>query len=565
MRLLGLLLALAALAPAQALAAGEAFTVAGNATGADPVDGRPATSAGINVYPPLAPLPDGTFLVGAYWRVWHVDAQGRLRLVAGTGESASTGDGGPALRASMDVDALAALPGGGYLIGDILHERIRMVDAAGTITTVGGGGTLRGDGVRATQADLDPADVAALPGGGFVVSDYRHRVRAVGPDGIVRTIAGSGKLPQDTRPVRGRATAAAIDPGDLAVAADGSVLIANEAGAQVDRVAPDGTISTLTSGVHPAIVPAGEGEAGFSPQGLAALPDGGFLVSDDPPGVPPGRLWRGAPDGTLAPLAGDGAPIVTAPLGLQQRLTGQDAHRAVLDIPADVATLPDGGILLADGSGDEADGGGFVRYIAPAAPQMLAVAILRDRDRVFRSGRPAVASVALTRPAAVAVTVAGRTAVADLPAGVSRLALPGPPRGRHPLTVKVAATGADGRRAYDRSRIYPSTPFLPEETARAVIAGVRFSASADCRRFSDTRVDCATEDDLDRCWTVSARLVHRRLRWAEYGCGFRRHPRHYTVAPHAARPREWLCDMINATCPPKLFGRVDSAALAPAD
>ena len=101
---------------------------------------QPATSAGINVYPPLAPLPDGTFLVGSYWRVWHVDTQGRLRLTAGTGESASTGDGGPALQASMDVDALAALPGGGYLIGDILHGRIRMVDVDGTITTVGGGG-----------------------------------------------------------------------------------------------------------------------------------------------------------------------------------------------------------------------------------------------------------------------------------------------------------------------------------------------------------------------------------------------------------------------------------------
>jgi hypothetical protein len=565
MRLLGFLLAVAIVAPAQALASGEAFTVAGNATGAETRDGERATNTGINVFPPLAPLPDGTFLVGSYWRVWHVDAQGRLRAVAGNGESASTGDGGPALEASVDVDALAALPGGGYLIHDDLHARIRMVDAAGTISTVGGGGRLRRDGVRATQADLDPADVAALPGGGFVVSDHRHRVRAVGPDGIVRTIAGSGRLPEDTAPVTGRATAAAIDPHDLAVAADGSLLIANEAGAQVDRVAPDGTISTLTAGPHPTIVPAGEGDADFSPEGLAALPDGGFLVTDDPPGVPPGRLWRGAPDGTLTAVAGDGPPIATAPLGLQQRLTGQDAHRAVLDIPVDVATLPDGGILLADGSGDEADGGGFVRYIAPAAPQMLAVAILRDRDRVFRSGRPAVAGVALTRPAAVAVTVAGRTSVANLPAGVSRVALPGPPRGRRPLTVKVAATGADGRRAYDRSRIYPSTPYLPEETARAVIAGVYFSADSDCRRFSATRVDCAVEDDIDRCWTISVRLVHRRLRWAEYGCGFRRHPRRYTLAPHAARPREWLCDRIDATCPPKLFGRVDSAALAPAN
>src|SRR3954462_7655041 len=60
--------------------------------------------------------------------------------------------------------------------------------AAGTI------GGFAGDGGPATAAQLNvPIAVAAGPGGGFLIADFSNaRVRRVGPDGVITTVAGTG-------------------------------------------------------------------------------------------------------------------------------------------------------------------------------------------------------------------------------------------------------------------------------------------------------------------------------------------------------------------------------------
>jgi hypothetical protein len=551
---LTLLIACAA-APAAARAdvGGAIFTIAGADSSHDLEEGQRATSAGLDLVAPVTVLPDGDVLFGADDEVWRIH-EGVLHRVAGSGEVGDAGDGGPARDAELWVDDLAALPDGGFLVADGEDGRIRMVDPRGTITTVAGGGLLRGNGVPAREADIGQSfEVAADPRGGFVLIDDDTRVRRVTPDGRISTIAGTGGSPDVAPDARGQpATSVPLAAYDVAVAADGSVLLADEGG-QVDRVAPDGTIT--------APVPHQNG-LDFEPTAIAAQADGGFVVIDRP--LRPGALiWRVAADGTRTPLAGGGPLQWTAPAGLAQRLDGAPAAGAVLNAPDAIAVAPDGGVVFSDLIEDRGSYGSLIRYVAPTAPGRLAVALQRDGRRVL--GPHAAVGVSLTQPATMALTVAGRTTTAALPAGASQVALPpGLPLGR-PLMVQVAAGGAGGARAYDRARVYPPR-WLPSELARLVTDGVHPGAPLDaCRRFGALRVDCRQDVHHRKgCVTTSVRLAAARLRWGRYGCRFASRPR-FRIRPHRLRRREWTCRLDVTMCPPAIFGRVTEADLLPSD
>jgi hypothetical protein len=100
------------------------------------------------------------------------------------------------IRGSHDVPRRCGEHCHGFLSADVNNRRVRQVTAAGVITTVAGTGAcgFAGDGGPASRARLNsPTDVAVLRGGGFVIADnVNHRVRRVGPDGTITTIAGNG-------------------------------------------------------------------------------------------------------------------------------------------------------------------------------------------------------------------------------------------------------------------------------------------------------------------------------------------------------------------------------------
>ena len=547
------LLALLLLVPcATAQAAGEVYTVAGTGTAARVLDGDPATRAGLLQGATVAPLPGGGFLVGSGPSILRVDPQGVIRKVAGSIQSGFSGDGGPALRAELTAGELAPLPGGGFLFVDPFADRVRMVDPSGVITTVAGGGTSRADGVPATQARLtNPNDVAAAPGGGFVVALEGKLVRRVGPDGRIATIAGDGTEALDPVDLHGQpATSVGLSVSGIDVAADGGVLIAEGFLSRIDRVAPDGTIAEVLRS--------------HDPGSVAAEPGGGLLFTDG------GRVLRRAADGTQTAIAGGGPFTATAPRGLEQRLTGAPASGLDTEQLGDVAPTADGGVLFATAEGDVADDddGALVRYIAPPAPGMMAAAVLRDRDRVFAPGRAGAVSVALTLPATVTLTVAGHTTTQALGAGVSRLPLP-PLRAR-PHMVSIVAVDGFGRRAFDRARVFPS-PWLPEETAALVAVGVKArvlpgegTTLLRCTRAGAVRVDCdlVQGEGGDHCGTATISFVHGRLRWGAKRCLDAVKVR-VRLAPRVLRRRDWTCGLGDRRCPPRLFGRLAEAALVP--
>ena len=182
--------------------------------------------------------------------VRKLDTRGVISTVAGsfTHQGVDGGDGGPATQARIDPEDVAVDAAGNLYIADFDNNRIRRVDTSGTITTVAGDGSagFSGDGGPATAAQLDrPSGVALDARGSLYIADHdNHRVRKVDTAGIITTFAGTGV--QGTSGDSGPATAASLaDPRDVAVDRDGNVYLADTYGYRLRKVDTAGTISTF--------------------------------------------------------------------------------------------------------------------------------------------------------------------------------------------------------------------------------------------------------------------------------------------------------------------------------
>jgi uncharacterized protein (TIGR03437 family) len=194
-------------------------------------------------------------------RVRKVSATGTVTTVAGNGTCCGhTGDGGPATGAQIGTPAGLAVDASGNLyISDIYNNVVRMVTAAGTISTVAGNGTYgyAGDGGPATSAEFrDPYGLAADGAGNLYIADtYNYRVRVVSAAGTVTTVAGTGSCCFGGD--GGKATSAFLDvPYGVAVDAAGDLYISDYGNSRIREVI-GGIISTV----------AGDGSGGLSGDG----------------------------------------------------------------------------------------------------------------------------------------------------------------------------------------------------------------------------------------------------------------------------------------------------------
>jgi DNA-binding CsgD family transcriptional regulator/sugar lactone lactonase YvrE len=232
-------------------AEGVITTVAGIGERGDSGDGGPATLARLSAPTGVAVGFGHTYFIADRDenRVRKVAPDGTVTAFAGTGQRGYAGDGGPATSAPLNGPAWLAVDGRGNLyIGDLVNDRIRKVDLAGTVTPVAGTGLpgFAGDGGRATLARLNlPAGPSSSTGQGLTVDSegavyfadtVNHRVRRVGLDGVITTIAGSGSSGFDGD--GGSATAARLNsPLGVAVDDAGGVFIVDTANDRVRLVA----------------------------------------------------------------------------------------------------------------------------------------------------------------------------------------------------------------------------------------------------------------------------------------------------------------------------------------
>ncbi len=265
--------------------AAELTTVAGDGVRAEPG----TVSRGTRFSDPFAVAVDakGALYVadaGAANRILRIDPDGRTSALPGAFDTPS---------------GLAISPSGDIFVADTGANVIRRISARGEVATVAGDGTAGFRDGPAGQARFNgPIGIAVDAAGTVYVADtYNDRIRAISPDGRVRTLAG-GAAPGFAD---GQGAAAAFDtPCGLALAKDGAILIADTGNDAIRRLDRSGAVMTLARR-------APEDREGLmrAPVGLAATPDGFVYIS----AFRRGRILEMAPSGELRILNGPRAFI----------------------------------------------------------------------------------------------------------------------------------------------------------------------------------------------------------------------------------------------------------------
>jgi hypothetical protein len=171
---------------------------------------------------------------------------GIIQTVAGNGTYGSSGDGGPAASAELDVPIGAFVDSfGNIFIADTNNSRIQEVLAAtGAIETIAGNGTFgfSGDGGPATSAQLaEPKGVYVDSLGNLFIADtYNSRIREVDAStGVIQTVAGNGAFGFSGD--GGPASAAELDllvgfSNGITGDHQGNLLIADESNSRIRRI-----------------------------------------------------------------------------------------------------------------------------------------------------------------------------------------------------------------------------------------------------------------------------------------------------------------------------------------
>ncbi len=257
--------------------------------------------------------------------VLKVDSQGGIVVLAGNGIQTFSGDGGLAVNASVnEPQGVAVDASGNIFISDSFNHRIRKITTDGIITTVAGNGQpgFSGDGGPAVAASMNRPYRIALDSAGnlYIVDSLNNRIRKVDTDGTITTVAGTGAVgfSGDGGPAAG---ARLGNPVGIAIGSDNTLYIADKDNNRIRKVDAQGIITTI----------AGTGEAGFSgdggparnaafywPYGLSFDSTGNLFVVD----YVNNRIRRIDTQGIVTTVAGngqrgfsgDGGPATSAPL-----------------------------------------------------------------------------------------------------------------------------------------------------------------------------------------------------------------------------------------------------------
>jgi sugar lactone lactonase YvrE len=188
----------------------------------------------------------------------------RMTTIAGNGQKAYRGDGGPAEAASLNMPHEIQFDSGRNLyVAERDNHVVRKVDAkTGVISTFAGTGApgLSGDGGPAQRAQLrQPHSIVVDPRGRLLICDIgNHRIRQVDlSSGTIETYGGTGERQPtpDGAPVK---SAPLNGPRTIAITRDGDLYLALREGNAIYRIAPkSATIHHL----------AGTGEQGYSGDG----------------------------------------------------------------------------------------------------------------------------------------------------------------------------------------------------------------------------------------------------------------------------------------------------------
>ena len=305
-------------------------------------DGSPATS--VHFLRPTYVLPDGKGNVyisdGEGSRVWRMDAGGRLTTVLGIGGFGGyNGDNRPGNEASTNLPRGLALDSLGNLyVAEDRNHRVRRVGPDGKVTTVAGTGVggFSGDGGQASEARLlNPRAVAVDAEGTLYIADsLNFRIRKVAREGTITTVAGTGTsgAAVETGP------AASSPVGNIVGLAiqDGKLYLSDNSFHKI-LVLDKGTFTTVIgTGVNtdPAPGTSGKTAAMGAPWAIGFDATGAFYVGSR------NRIYRVASSGAWTLIAGTGLPGFSG--------DGGSAVQATFNVLQSVGVEPNGTVYAID-------------------------------------------------------------------------------------------------------------------------------------------------------------------------------------------------------------------------
>jgi sugar lactone lactonase YvrE len=282
--------------------------------------------------------------------IWKVDSTGLKTLLAGSPGVPGSADGIGSAAQFRFPGGLAFDPAGNLLVADTGNDTLRRIAPDGTVTTLAGSAGMPGttDAVGTAARFNAPIGLAVdTLGVAYLGDSGNHTIRRVATDGTVTTYAGLAGQPGFLN--GSAATAQFNEPNGVALAADGTLYVADYGNSCIRAISPTGTVSTLAGqpGTHGSADGTGGAAAFYWPVGLAVDGAGNVWVAD----TYNHALRKILAGGAVSTLAGSG--------GTLGNLDGTGTA-ARFDLPCGVALTPSGDLVVAD------TGNHFLRRVTTA-------------------------------------------------------------------------------------------------------------------------------------------------------------------------------------------------------
>lgn len=185
------------------------------------------------------------------FKIRKITTAGIVSTFAGSGIQANTGSeaDGTGIAASFSwPSAITITPSGTLYVTD--GNKIRKITSTGVVTTIAGsasGNAIDGMGIAASFGS--PSGIAVDASNTLYVSDSNNKIRKIGFDGMVSTLAGNGQAGN----IDGWGNAATISvPKGIAVNSSGTIYVAEDTGRKVRQITQLGFSASpnLPSGLH---------------------------------------------------------------------------------------------------------------------------------------------------------------------------------------------------------------------------------------------------------------------------------------------------------------------------
>ena len=366
--------------------AGDITTVVGTyGDGGYKGDGGPASVALLRYPTGVAFDAVGNMYVadGGNQRVRVVNkATGTISTLAGNGISGSGGDGGPATSSNLNWPYALAVNGTmNVFIADSFNHKVRVVSAAGIISTYAGTGTAgsAGDGLAATSAQLwSPQGVALDASRSLYIGDSNNGLVRVVKNRVMSTFAGvkgSFGCPSAGTTASAATSARLTKPTGLAFDASGNLFIVDPGCSLVYLVKKSTGYLSVVAGTGvmggPSVDGAAATSAALSVPYYVAVDASGNLIVPETAGS---TVRQVSPTGIISTIAGvgrspDGAPSASVAFVSMQVLVATDPTSGTVYVSEGNGNVPTRiwQVSSVTGTANWVAGGGWSGWVRPSS------------------------------------------------------------------------------------------------------------------------------------------------------------------------------------------------------